>query len=127
MSWTTYLKNAVLDHIYNDPAYTAPSVYLAISSTAPAADGSNVTEPSGANYSRVQATTGAMSAAASGSKTNGSEITFPVPSGAWTATHLCGYDASSGGNLLWYIDVTDRSIVSGDTVKVPVGGLVHSL
>ena len=127
MTWTTYLKNAVLNHIYNDPALTAPSVYLAISSTAPAADGSNVTEPSGNNYARVQALAASMSAAAAASKTNSAEVTWPIPSGAWTLTHLCGYDASSGGNLLWYIDVTDRAIVSGDTVKVPVGGLVHSL
>jgi len=128
MTWTTYLKNKMLDHLYNDAAFTAPSVYLALSTSTPAVDGSGVTEPVGNNYSRTQITTGAMGAAAAGSKTNTSDITMPTPSGSWgTITHLCGFDASSGGNLLWFIDCTDKSVTSGDIPKILAGALIHSL
>lgn len=120
MTWTTLQKNESLDALYG------ATRYFGISSTLPAADGSNVTEPSGANYSRVSSS-GLMGAAAAGAKSNTSEIVWPVPSGAWTAAYLCVFDHPTAGDLRTFVDVTDRAIVSGDTVKVPVGGLVHSL
>ena len=129
MAWTTYLKNKMLDHLFTDPAYTPPAtLYWGISTTTPAVDGSGVTEPSGANYSRKAVTAADMSAAAAGVKENSAALNFAVPSATWNVgTHLCLFDASTGGNLLLFVDVPDKTIDNGDLVQIPAGGVDHAI
>lgn len=128
MPLSDYAANKLLDHMFNDAAYSAPTPYVALSTTTPTTAGANVTEPSGNNYSRTQVTTAAMSAAASRSKTNGSDINLPTPSGSWgTITHLVFYDAASGGNMLFFIDCPDRTVTTGDSPKIIAGALVVGL
>ena len=78
-------------------------VYVGLSKTTPAADGSNVTEPSGYGYARSllgngsQLMTQKMDSAVEGEITNKEIIYFPEATGAWgSCTHLCFYATPTG-------------------------------
>lgn len=129
MSWTNYLANKMLDHIFTDSAYAPPAtLYWGLSTTTPAADGTNITEPGSNNYSRVAVAAADMSAASGRSKTNSAELSFATPSGSWnTCTHAVLFDASTSGNALIIVDIADRTISSGDSPKILASGITHSV
>lgn len=128
--WTDYLKHKILDEVYGGTAFSAPAtLYLGLSTTTPAADGTGVTEPAGGSYARVAVTNNGTNfpSASGGAKANGTVITFPTATASWgTCTYWTLYDASSGGNLLNYGAInggTGKAIGSGDSAKVAVGDL----
>ncbi len=129
MAWTDYLANKMLDHVFSDAIFTpAANLYWGLSTTAPAADGSNITEPTSNNYSRVLANASHMSAASGRSKTNSSELSFPTPSGDWnTVNNAVLFDAPTAGNALLYAPISARTISSGDSPKIPIGGITHEV
>lgn len=127
------LEQAILDHVLNDGSYSPPANwYIALSTTTPTETGSNFTEPSGNNYSRVS-TAAADWAAASGtapaSKSNSAAITFPTASGSWgTITHFGLFIASSGGTVqIWGALAASKAVASTDTPYFDVGALVIQL
>jgi hypothetical protein len=125
-SFADYLEDRVLDHIFGATASTAPvTLYCGLSTTTITDAGGNITEPSGNNYSRVAITNNSTNfpASSGGAKANGTAITFPTASGSWgTCTHAFLSDASSGGNIYVWADLTvSKSITSGDTFSFPVG------
>lgn len=128
MPLTTYERNKVLDHLSNKTAYTRPALYVGLSTTAPAADGSNVTEPSGGAYARVQVTGATWTAAASESSENASEIAFAAATASWgTVGWFVIYDAASSGNLLEYGTLpTPKPVLAGDIARFQAGDLVRS-
>lgn len=130
---TDALERAILDHILNDGTYTPPTNwFIALSTTTPADDGSNFTEPVGGSYARVS-TSGATWGAATGSspatKSNTSLITFPTASGSWgTVTHVGLFIASSGGTVqMTGILDASRAVGNGDIMEFPIGELVFQL
>ena len=131
-SKSNYLENAILDHILGGPDYTRPAtVYVALftdSNTQTQRDANTVTEVSGSAYARVSVTNNSTNwpAASGGSKSNGTAITFPTPTGSWgTVTAFGIYDASTGGNLLHHGDLTaSQAVASGNTVSYAIGALV---
>ena len=131
MSWSNFLESEALDHIWGAATYTAPAtLYFGLSSTTPAEDGSNVTEPSGGAYARVAVTNNATNfpAATGGAKSNGTAITWAPASGTWLAeadlTYVVVYDALTVGNLLAFGLLTvAKPILSGDTASIPIGDL----
>ena len=132
MSWTDFLANKMLDHIFTDAAYAPPAtLYWGLSTTTPTAAGTNITEPGSNNYARVAVSAANMSAAATRSKTTaGLDLSFPTPSGSWnTVTHAVLFDGSTVGanNALVIVDIADRTISSGDSPKILIGGIVHSI
>ncbi len=102
---STYLANEILDHVLGGGDYSRPAtVYCALYTTLPDADGSGGTEVTGGSYARVAITNNGTNfpAAAAGQKSNGAAITFPAPSADWGAVVGAALlDASSGGNLLY--------------------------
>lgn len=103
---TTYFLNLVAGNVFKtktNPAIPA-AYYLGLSTTAPSADGSNVTEVSGGSYARIAlAGNLSLSANSSGVVTNNKAISFPESTASWgTVTHFLIYDAQTGGNLLMY-------------------------
>ncbi|MGH1344348.1 MAG: phage tail fiber protein [Nannocystales bacterium] len=105
---------------------TAPpaTLYLAFSTTVPALDGTNVTEPVGSNYSRTAVT---FDAAAAGQRLVQGPVSLPVPSATWGQGYWCLYDAASGGNL-WLWDPTQSAeVVSGVAPTVADEALVLDL
>lgn len=106
---------------------------MGLSTTTPNDDGTGFTEPIGNAYARVSITNNvtnwpaASTAASVTSKSNGTAITFPNPTGTWGLIGFWGlFTASSGGTPL-YTNPMDASISpkSGNSpVQFDVGALV---
>jgi len=121
MSFSNYLETELLDHVFTNSAYTAPStLYLALFTGAPGEAGGG-TEVSGSGYLRQTA-----AFTVSGNEaTNSASIEFPTATGSYgTVTHVGVFDASSSGNLLCYAALSaSKAIESGDVFRVPAGDL----
>lgn len=104
------------------------SLYVALLTAAPS-DAGGGTEVSGGSYARVtyasslanwagtqSAGSTTASSGTSGTTSNNNAITFPAPSANWgVVTHFGIYDASSGGNLLfWGALSQSKTINNGD-------------
>ena len=128
-SFSNYLENELLDHVFGKGSYTPPTIYVALSTANPLDDGSGLSEPSGNGYSRVQTSGTDWNAASGGSIDNAGEITFAEATGSWgTITHFALMDAASGGNMLVHGALgASKSIGSGDTAKFAAGDLDVSL
>jgi hypothetical protein len=130
VSFADYLEAKLLDHILSDPAYAPPaSLYVALSTTTPADDGTGFTEPGTGGYARAVTVAADWSAAAGGQKTNSAAIIFTTPSGAWgTITHFAIYDAAAAGNmLLWGALTSSRTVVGGVAPKFSAGALIIAM
>jgi hypothetical protein len=131
-SKSNYLENALLDHVLGGGSYSrAATVYIALftdTNTQSQRDAGTVTEVSGSAYARVSVTNNSTNwpAASGSSKSNGTAITFPTPTGSWgTVTAFGIYDASTAGNLLYHGDLTaSQAVASGNAVVFDVGALV---
>jgi hypothetical protein len=121
--WFDYLVHMMLDHVFEGTPYTAPAIYMALSTTTPADDGPNFTEPSPPNnYSR--ALHAAWDAVVNGASENTGAITFATPSDTWgLITHLGAFDAATVGNELFWGDVVDQTPTTDDVVSIPDGDL----
>lgn len=120
---TTYFKNIIMGNIFKTATGTAlpANYYIGLSSTAPDASGSGVTEPStvGTAYARVRLSS--LSAPNNGVITNTGEISFPESTANWfpasaPAIYYVIYDAQSGGNLLMYNQLTNSRIIETNTI-----------
>jgi hypothetical protein len=109
-------KNALLDEIF------AATTYWGLSTTTPAADGTNVTEPVGNNYSRATVLAASMSSAASGSIDNAAIVAFAEATGSWgTVTYVVVYDVASGGTPRYAISLTTpKAISTGETARFSI-------
>lgn len=107
----------------------SPTMYLALLTAVTDAEAGTVTEATGTNYARVavqpngttwrstQGTTTFPSSGSNGTTDNNSQISFPQAGGSWgTISHVAIYDAPTAGNLLYYYDVADQAVASGNTV-----------
>jgi hypothetical protein len=128
MSFFNYLEDNVLDHVTGKLSFTSPTVYIGLSSTTPAEDGTSVTEPSTGSYARV--TTGAAdwNSASAGATANANAVTFAQASGDWVSgadlTYLVAYDAITVGNELFYGLLTvAKPVLNGDTASFPAGDI----
>lgn len=127
---TNYFMNCVAGNVFRTK--TSPAIptkyYIGLSKTAPSVSGTNVTEPSGLNYSRVDISS-LLGAPSNGVVKNTSSIEFPESSGAWgVITHFVVYDAQTGGNLLMYGALTASRTVEESTIMIiRTGELVLSV
>lgn len=132
MSFSNYLELALLDHVFGGSDYTRPAtLYISLHTADSGETGASEVASSNA-YARVAVTNNATNfpAASSGSKANGTTITFATPTGAgWgTATHFGIWDASTGGNFIsgGALSVS-QSIPAGVIVSIAVGALTITL
>ena len=110
MPITTSLKNDILNGLVGRTSDFASSVYVGLSSTAPTASGTNVTEPTGNGYKRVligsynQSATYKFNAASNGEVKNKDFIYFPESEGSWgaTLTHFVLFSDATGDTVLGY-------------------------
>ena len=131
MSQTTTSENLNLDAWFGGVALSVPGTwYASLSTTTPTEAGTNWTEPTGGAYDRVAVTNNATNfpAASSGTKTNGTAITFPESTASWgTITHIGFYNQASGGNLyFWEALPTSKAVAAYTTVYFSVGSLTIS-
>jgi len=119
MSFSNYLENKVLLHVFGATAYTAPTtLYVGLFTSDPGEAGSG-TEVSGGSYARQTVTFTVTGNAAA----NTAAVEFPTASASWgTITYAAIYDASTGGNLLASGGLaTSKTIDSGDVFRIPAG------
>ena len=132
MSMSNYLENKVLDHLFGNTAYTTPTtLYLGVSTTTVQEDGTGITEPTDAAYSRIAITNNTTNFpnASGGQKQNGTQLEYSVATEAWgTITYYFISDAASGGNILVYGALTvSKTISTGDQLILPVNGWTLTL
>jgi hypothetical protein len=128
-SFSDYLENEILEHVFGKGSYAPPTIYVALSTADPTDDGSGIAEPSGSGYARVQTQASDWNAASSGSLDNANDIMFPETTGNWgTISHFALFDAASGGNMLAHGALSEsKSVGAGDTAKFAAGDLDVSL
>ena len=95
---STYWINHIMSTTF--PSSGATGFYLGLSSTSPAADGSNISEPNENSYSRVAITS--FNAPVNGVVTNKYAVEFPQSAGAWftqdnPARYWVLFDGSGAG------------------------------
>lgn len=129
--YTAFSDKKVLEHLTGKTSYTMPTPFLALFTTAPTdAAGTGAVETTYTNYVRVAcsgAVWGTATGTTSGSITNASAVSFAA-CGATGAT-IAGwglYDASSGGNLMFY-GTCSLTVSSGITPQFAASNLTLSL
>lgn len=130
MSMSSYLEARILDHITGRTAYTVPTLYIGLSTADPGEDGSTLAEPIAGAYARVlHSGVTKWAAAVNGATATNAEALFPTATSNWgTITHMCLFDAASGGNLLWSgAFTTAKAIGVGDTARIGSGALTLTL
>ena len=125
---STYFLNCIMGNVFKTQENpTLPNTYyLGLSSTAPAVDGSGVSEPlASSGYQRVELTN--LGEPVNGVISNESEISFPESSASWgTVTHFVLYDAPTNGNLLMFNVLSQsRSVETATIVMVKKIGRAH--
>lgn len=123
-----YLENHLIDHVFRNTSYTAPTVLAVELYTAAPSDSGGGTAVSGGSYARAslnqsvsnwESTNGTNSGASSGTggtTQNLVAITFPTPSANWgVITHFGIFDNTVGGNLLmWGALAVSKTVNNGD-------------
>ena len=125
-----YGENQLIECLFRNSSLSRPSTwYVALSTTAPNEDGTNVSEPSDANYARQGLDTGASSEwsdpSGGGSTDNTGELAWPAAdTGFGTIGWIVLYDAVSGGNP-WFWTALQSSVTvgAGEVFRFPAGDL----
>lgn len=138
-AWSDFAENKLIDWFFRGQAIgitgataaagTGPAtLYVALLTAAPSDTGGG-TEVSGGSYARVAVTSslanwaGTQSAGSttastgtSGTTSNNNVITFPAPTANWgVVSHYAVYDASTGGNPIFYSAMTTpKTVNNGD-------------
>lgn len=124
MSFSNYLEDKLLRHVFAGSAYTAPStLYVALFTAAPSDTGGG-TEVSGGGYAR-QSAAFSVSGTSPTVATNTANIDYPTATADYGAvTHIGVFDAATSGNLLAYAAATtSKNISTGDVLRIPSGDL----
>ena len=118
-SFSDYLENELLDHVFSNAAYTSPTtVYLALYTVAPT-DAGGGTQVTGAGYARQAV---AFTAAAGGAISNTAAEAFTAAGGNYGSVVAVGlFDALTAGNLLAWDAITSATVNDGDTLNFAIG------
>lgn len=122
--FTDYSEDLVLDWLLTAGAATRPTAwYVALYTVAPTDTGGG-TEVSGGSYAR-QTVAFSVSGTSPATATNSADIEFPEATANWGTVVAAGvFDASTGGNLLAYSNLTTSKAVStGDVLRFNIGAL----
>jgi len=123
MPKSTYLNDNLINVTLRNTAFVSPvQVYCALYTVSPGVGGGG-TEVAGGSYGRQVVT---FIAPTNGVTSNDADINFPVASAAWgVITSFALLDASSGGNLLYFGNLSaPRDVQINDQVRFPLGQLI---
>ncbi len=123
-SKSDYLEAALLRHVLGGPDYERPGVlYVALYTAAPT-DAGGGTEVSGGGYARASVANVPASWSPAGKNANA--ISFPESTADWGTVVAFGIlDAASGGNLLYWGDLTTAvEILADENWQFATGALV---
>lgn len=127
-SFSDYLEDKVMKHVFTATSYTAPStIYVGLFTTAPT-DAGGGTEVSGGSYARTSASF-TVSGTSPTTAANSAAVEFPTASASWgTVVAAALFDASTSGNMLSWADLTENKAVgSGDVFRFSAGNLSVTL
>lgn len=124
---SNYLENKILNYIFNGGSFTAPTnVYIALYTVAPT-DAGGGTEVSGGSYARaaIACNTSEFPTTTTGIITNANDIAYPQASANWgSIVAFAIMDASSGGNQLYWNNITPPKPVNiNDFLVIAAGQL----
>jgi hypothetical protein len=121
--FSDYLEDKVLDHVFGGVAYTQPTKHVALYTVAPTDTGGG-TEVTGGAYAR-QTSTFTVSGTDPTTATNAAAVEYPTATANYGTVVAVGIlDASSGGNLLAYANLTTSKVVStGDVFRFDAGDI----
>jgi len=126
-SFSDYLENELLDHVFKTGAYTQPTnLYIALCKSTIADDDTGTTLPSevsGGAYVRKKCNTWDLAAA--GATENSQVVTFVEATANWgTVTDFAICDKTTLGNVIGYGKLTTaKKIGTGDTAKFATGDI----
>lgn len=125
-SFSDYLEDKLLKHVFANTAFTSPTtIYLALYTVAPddAGGGTEVSTTS-TGYAR-QTCAFTVSGSSPTLATNTASVEWPVATASWGTVVAVGcVDASTAGNLLAWADLTaSKAIATGDVLRIPAGDL----
>lgn len=135
VSFSDYLELKLLDHIFNDASFSAPSPFLglwpATTTLTDASTGAATNEAGYTGYARLAIATSDMSAAAAGAKTNSAVLTFAActaSSSTITQFMIADNGTTGAGNSLVWGTVTSVTIDTSHTpATVAASGLSVTL
>ena len=122
--YSDYLKDEVLDHLWGATTFTPPAtLYFGVFTARPSGSGGG-TEVAISRISKTNNTT-TWSAASSQVKRNAVIVDWGTAASDWGSILGIGiFDASSGGNLLAYGDLsTPRTILTGNPFSLAVSAI----
>jgi len=128
-SFSDYTENLVLNYLLTANSVTRPTAWYVGLFTAAPSDTGGGTEVSGSGYARKATGTMTITGTAT-TATNAAAIEFdPASGGNWgTLTYAAIFDASTGGNMLaWSQLTTARTINDGDVFRIPASSLTVTL
>lgn len=119
-----HAEKLLLDWLMTTGSATRPTNWFVALYTAAPSDSGGGTEVSGGGYAR-QSATFAAATSPGGTTSNTNEITFTASGAAFgTVTHIGIFDASTGGNLLWYGALSaSKTIADGDALVFSAGNI----
>lgn len=125
MSFTNYLEEKILEHVFTGTPYTKPAQwYVTCFTTTPADDGTGGVEMSGGSWGGRKAVN--FGEYVSGGVPSTLEVTFIMAAGTVNAVALM--DAAAGGNICSIKAITPgRTYADGEPVIIAVGDLIQTL
>lgn len=120
MSLTNYGENKLLDLLR-----VSGTFYVGLFTSAPSENGGG-TEISAGGYARQKVTFGAAS---DGRMSNSVALEYPTATVDWgTAVGWGLFDAATGGNMVWYGEITTpKTLYAGDIYRMHVGSFALAL
>jgi hypothetical protein len=126
-SFSNYAKLKLLDELVGKTAFAMPTVYIALSTADPTADGSGIAEPTDAAYARIVTAAADWNTAAAGHTDNASTLYSPAATLSWGhLAFFAGFDAvKPGGNMLFFGEFTTHKDIdqAGDIARIDPGDL----
>lgn len=119
-----FLEDALLDHVFENTAYTSPTaLYVALSTADPLDTGAGIAEPVGNGYARQSEDN--WDVASSRASENTDALVWTASGGDWgSITHWALFDHVSAGNMLAHGDFASaRTISDGNSLNVAAGGI----
>lgn len=120
---TNYLEDKLAAHVLKATAFTVPAtIHIALATAVSNGEAGTFTEVTGGAYARRQVTFGTVS---NGTCSNTADIDFPQATANWgTVTHVVLMDAATGGNALFYQNLTTARLIEiDDILRIPAGSL----
>ncbi len=124
-SFSDYTEDALLNHLFGKGDYTPPTIYVGLSTADPGDNGTELSEPTGNGYARVETAAADWNVATGGLLNNANTILFGPATGDWgTLTHFALFDAVTAGHLLVHGTLAcPKTIDSGDSARFANGEL----